>query len=811
VDEVRFAWRRLRHRSAATVASILTLACAIGAAAATWSLLAAVLIEPLAMPRASRIVVVESRAASARFATVRRDAILYPAFLDIRDSGVLEETAAEWMPPESLLTNAGSGTSFASVGFATFNYFDLLGIRIRAGRGFAAGDDRRGAQPVAILTDDYWDREFRRDPAVLGQMLTVAGRMVLIVGVAEPRFRGISLLRSADFYLPFHTIAGVASPITNYFADAGHVASPTSGTKVIGRLRPGSTAGDVAARLASLDALSKLDIELTPVQTAAVPFALRAGTRQFARLLGATVALLLLIGCATVAVLLLVRTEARRDELALCVALGASPRRLAAGIACEGALLTVAGACASLPIAWWLFSAAHTFQLPGGIAIERLNLHLDVRAVGAAAAAATVVALVVSILAATFGVAANAADSLRSRAGATPRIARRRTRSALVVAQVAVALVLVAGATLFARSLAAALSLNTRLDMSRLLTTTVSLGPYGYDATRASTFFVDLDRALAGDAAIASAAFKVDQGGMGGQLIVDGQPREFASMVRFVGVDGRYFRTLGLGVRAGRDFTAHDGPGSPLVAVVSASFARALSVDGTALGRRLTMPYFRPLRPPDVIEVVGVVDDLISDVSVLEPLTMYLPMRQGEATTYRSIMVTPAGSVESAQREVAAAVKSVDAAVARPVLVSLADGIARQMAAQRFGAVVLGALGAIAVVLTILGAYVMAESMAVLRMREMGIRAALGASRRQLAAIVLAETGRLVGFGLAVGFALAWAGAGTIRAFLFQIRPMDPSTLIGVSAAILALAVLISVRPAMKAARVDLAQVLKEP
>ena len=189
---------------------------------------------------------------------------------------------------------------------------------------------------------------------------------------------------------------------------------------------------------------------------------------------------------------------------------------------------------------------------------------------------------------------------------------------------------------------------------------------------------------------------------------------------------------------------------------------------------------------------------------------MHLPMRQGEATTYRSIVVRPAGSVEAAQREVAAAVRTVDAAVARPLLVSLEEGIARQMGAQRFGAVVLGALGTIAVVLTVLGAYVMAESMAVLRMREMGIRAALGASRLQLGRIVLAETGRLVGCGLAVGFALAWAGAGTIRAFLFQIRPMDPSTLIGVGAAILALAVLVSVRPALKAARVDLAQVLKD-
>jgi putative ABC transport system permease protein len=202
---------------------------------------------------------------------------------------------------------------------------------------------------------------------------------------------------------------------------------------------------------------------------------------------------------------------------------------------------------------------------------------------------------------------------------------------------------------------------------------------------------------------------------------------------------------------------------------------------------------------------------LITDVSILEPLTMYFPLRQSEATTYRSITVRPAGSSEAARREIAAAVKAIDPAVTRPTLASLQDRIARQMSTQRFGAVVLGALGAIAVVLTVLGAYVLAESMAVLRMREMGIRAALGATRLQLGRSVLVETGRLVGIGLAAGMALAWAGAGTIRAFLFQVRPMDVATLTGVGTGILLLAAAVSLRPALRAARVDLASVLKEP
>jgi ABC-type antimicrobial peptide transport system permease subunit len=210
------------------------------------------------------------------------------------------------------------------------------------------------------------------------------------------------------------------------------------------------------------------------------------------------------------------------------------------------------------------------------------------------------------------------------------------------------------------------------------------------------------------------------------------------------------------------------------------------------------------------MEIVGVVDDLVTDVSVLEPLTLYFPEPQSsEPSSYRTIVVRVASSSDAAAREVGSAVARIDAAVARPALITLEDRVARQMSAQRLGAVVLGALGTIAVLLTVLGIYVLAESLAVLRMREMGIRAALGATRRQLGAIVLADTGRLVGLGLLVGLLLAWAGAGTISAFLFQIRPLDPATLLGVALAIFGLALAVSLRPAVRAARVDLASILK--
>lgn len=817
MDELRLALRRITKRPGASLVSIVTLACAIGAAAATWSLLSAVLLRPLPVKDADRLVVAGTVMQSGRLAGMVLDGFVYPRFAAVRDSGIFEQVSAEWSSPPSFLTSTATGIPSvpASIGFVTFGYFDMLGVPIPLGRGFDGADDRRGASPVAILTDAYWRRTFDGRADAIGRTITVQGKTVTIIGVAAPGFRGLSLSRPMDFYLPFHTIADIDPGSMNYFADPGHSSSPTAGTKIVARLLPGASVEQGLARLSGLLASDsgagpKPVYRLTPINLSAIPFSARAGMSQFARLLASTVALLLLIGGGTVGMLLLIRTEARREELALCVALGASRGRLARGIVIEGALLAAAGALLGVPVSWWLFRGSGAFQLPGGITIERLALGVDAGVVAAAGVGALLAVVLISLIAATFGFTASAAESLRSRGGATPRMVRRRTRAALVTAQVAVAMVLVAGAGLFARSLVSALSLNGGLGMDRVITAVIGLRPHGYTMPRATAFFDDLQARLRSNAAVESVAFSAFQGGMGGKLGVDGMMRQFATDVWFTAVDERYFRTLGVRVTAGRDFSDADRMGAPLVAIVSESFARQLAEGGNPLGRRVTMPHSRAGQPPDVVEVVGVVDDVVTRVSVLQPLDMYLPMRQSDPTLARTLAVRTRGEADAARREIVGAIKGVDPAVAPGSLLTLEEQIGRQMAAQRFGAVVLGTLGAIAVLLTILGTYVLAESMAMTRMREMGIRAALGATRAQLGAIVMAETGRLVGLGLVVGLGLAWLGANTIRAFLFQVQPFDPLTLAGVAGTILTLALIVSVRPALRAARVDLGTVLKD-
>jgi putative ABC transport system permease protein len=295
-----------------------------------------------------------------------------------------------------------------------------------------------------------------------------------------------------------------------------------------------------------------------------------------------------------------------------------------------------------------------------------------------------------------------------------------------------------------------------------------------------------------------------------GKLVVDGEPRGFPSTVWFTAVDPRYFRTMGIFVTSGRDFSDLDAANAPRVTIVSESFARMLANGKNALGHGVIMPRRSKSQPPEVVTVVGVVPDVVTDVTLLEPLAMYFPLAQHDAGTGRSITIRATTDVDAVRREVLSTIKQLDSGVALRPLLTLRERINLQMSPQRLGSAVLGALGGIALLLTILGTYVLADSMATLRMHEMGIRAALGATGRQLGALILTETARLVGLGLAVGLALAWLGASTLRAFLFQVQPLDPSTLASVAAMILTVTLVVALRPALRASRLDLARVLKD-
>ncbi len=296
---------------------------------------------------------------------------------------------------------------------------------------------------------------------------------------------------------------------------------------------------------------------------------------------------------------------------------------------------------------------------------------------------------------------------------------------------------------------------------------------------------------------------------MSGTLAIDGVPRAFPTQVEFTSIDERYFSTIGLALAAGRDFAASDGPNAPLVGIVSESYARLLGEGGSALGKRITMP-FRPLgRPPAQVEVVGVVPDVITRVAVVEPLVLYQPLTQRAPSTSGQWVARAAGDPAATMRAVTTAIREIDRTIVPPTQVTMQESLSRQMNAQQFGAVVLGTLGGIAVLLTLVATYVLAESMAVMRTRELGVRAALGATRWQLVMLMLSDTARQVAAGLIAGLFLTWAAAGTIQSFMFRVQALDALTLTAVSAVISLLVLAVTLRPAFRISSLDLAAVMK--
>jgi len=806
-DDVRFAWRRLVKAPAATAASVLALACGIGGAAATWSLLSAVLLHPLPVEEPDRLFVVDQQNA------ILANVVSFPAhdyleYRAMRDSGAFAGLAAGG--PSSLLVSDGEGVPVPrEVYFASHDFFRTLGIRLR-GRGFQAADDQRGAPLVAVVSDRYWRNTLDADPDAIGRTVLVSDLPVTIVGITPRAFRGLDLTLAPDLYLPLHTRGDIGGPGPNYFAEPipPAVMSAIAWIRVVGRLAPGVTPADATARLSHI---ADGTLALVGVETSAIPQVARAGVAQFTRLLAVTVGLLVLIGCVTVGSLLLVRTEDRRDELSMCLALGGTRPQLARGIVLEAALLSLAGAALALPVALWVLQAIRRFALPGGVNIADLDLGIDGRALAATLACGTAATVLVSLVAGTLGLSSNLGDVLRARAAGTPRVTRRRTRATLVAVQVAVSLVFLTATGLFARSLSSALTLNPGFDARQIVTGDVSLSRHGYTPERTAQFLERLRRRLDSEPGVESVSLMDWLEGMsaGGRVEVDGESRTFSSMVFWIAVDEDYFETMGMQVLQGRDFTLGDGRTALPVAIVSESLARVIAEGKDPLGHRVGTSA-RHAGGRTMAQIVGVVPDVITNVRDVQPLVVYHTMRQIEAGQSGTIVLRARGEAGAAVGAMLAVVRDLDPLVTPGPVQTIEQRLRNQMGAQDLGIFVLGTLGTIAILLTLLGAYVLAASMSAVRRREFSIRRALGGTRAHLGGLVLADTARLVGVGLFAGLGLAWIGAGTIRSFLFRVEPLDPVVLLSVSGAILIVTLLVSLKPALDAARVEVAPLLRE-
>ena len=799
--DVRYSIRSLVKTPGLTVAAVLSLGLGIGANTTIFTWVQAVLFRPIpvaADPSTLRIAAMENRDGQSRSWS-------YPNYQDFRDRATLIEVVAQDDQTLSIAVDDSAERTWGAL--VSGNYFELMGLRAAAGRLLTPQDDvTPGGHPVAVISHAYWQRRFSGDPAIVGKSATVNNVPMTIVGVAPEGFIGSFLGVSSSAWVPMSMQREMMGGDRRQQRGNGWM-------QAIVRLKPGVSQEQAQAEATSI--MTQLALEhpqfnegrrLRIVQTWEAPFGAATVLTPILAVLSILVALVLVIACANVANLLLSKAVSRRREVAVRLSLGASRMRLIRQLLTESLLLAFVAGTAGVATAYWTMDLIMAFVPPVDMPID-LGLRMDsvtlMFAVGVSVATGVIFGLAPALQASSPQTIHALKEEGRSGTGGR---ATGRLRSALVVAQVAVCLVLLVGATLFLRSFRAAQTLSPGFDADRLVTASMDMFPSGYAGERNRDFqrrAIDAVEALAG---VESAAFgsRIPLGFGGNNstsVAIDGYvPREDEEIViNYSTVGPGYFRTMGISIRAGREYNETDTLESPRTVVINEAMARRYWPEGKALGSRVRFG-------PNAAEVIGIVaDSKYASINERPLPQLYLPMSRNEVSTLR-LFARAAGNPAPLVAEIRTAIRSLDAALPVYDARTVSEHMQVAVFAQRMAANLLGAMGVLALLLAAIGLYgVMAYAVSQ-RTQEMGIRLALGASPASLLNMIVSQGMKLTMIGLAIGLALALAAFGSIgavRTLLPGISPMDPITFIAVPLGLALIALLATWIPGRRAGKVD--------
>ena len=742
----------------------------------------------------------------------------YPDYLDLRQRATTFESVYAYsrFPQAMSLGGAGTGVGADSIygNVVTVNYFTALGAVPAAGRLFGAGDsDQPGASPVAVLGHRLWTRRFNGDPAIVGRTLTLNGHPFTVVGVASEGFHGTGI-RALDVWVPMGMVAAVSQG-TATLTDRG-----ARGLLIGGRLKPDVVISQAAAEA---DVIGKTierenqeqnrQVGLRALESSPVPG--NAGPIvAFLMLFMAIVSIVLIIACANVAGVLLARATARRQEMALRLAIGAGRGRLIRQLLTETLLLFVLGGLTGLVLARVMTSVLVS-RLPTLPFPVSLSLTLDGRVIAFTAALSFVAALLSGLAPAIQASKANVLPGLRDDA---PRVGRLRLRHAFVIGQVAFSIALIIPAGLFIRALHRAASIDPGFASHGVELISIDLTQGGYTNTTGRPFVRDLvDRVRLLPGVQAATVASVLPGGFEVRRELLSVPGGSSTSPSFVTVDWNvvepgYFATLRTPIVAGRDFTADDRDGTPPVAIVSESAARQFWPGQGAVGKTLLQPTWGPQGPTSPMRtllVVGVARDIQSS-SVIDGLArawVYAPFQQQYLSSMTIVARTTRG--QRIADELRALLASMNPNLPVITAQTLDDSVALGMAPQRAAASVAGSLGLVGVMLTGIGIYGVLAYAVTRRTREIGIRLALGARRADVIRMVLREGLSLTAIGSAIGVILAAAMSRVLAGFLFGIPPLDPMTFAGTTVLFTVIGVAACCVPVLRATRIDPTQALR--
>ncbi|HEU4506991.1 MAG TPA: ABC transporter permease, partial [Pyrinomonadaceae bacterium] len=687
----------------------------------------------------------------------------------------------------------------------TGNYFAVLGVNAQVGRTLQPADDQEAGAHAIVISDEFWRRRFNANPAVVGQTLTLNSTPHTIVGVAEPSFRGLRLGPPPEFWLSMSAVAN--------YADSGR---GDRSLRITGRLKPGVTIDQaqtqlttIAARLAQAYPDSNLGTIDRPREPR--PFTVereslieptgQAAVWRVSVLLFAVVGLVLLIACANVANLLLARASVRRREIAVRLALGASRGRLVRQLLTEGLLLALLGAAFGLLLTQWTVKLLPRFFRPNEM--NGLELGVDWRVLVFTLAVAILTAVVFGLVPAVQATRQNLLPSLKEETSSgAQRLRRLGLRNTLVISQLALSLVLLIGAALFVRSLQNALTFDPGFAAHELLTASMETRGAKMSRQQASVFYeeaVARTRSLPGVQSVTTASIvPLRGGGYRRNVYLDEyqpQPNEDMELnTNNIGLN--FFNTMGIPLLAGRDFTAADSEGAPLVVIVNEEFARRY-LGGNAVGKRLRLGSDSPSR-----EIVGVARTVRYRNLREQPLPfVYVPLAQDYQSDVTLMVRTadPLLLIGPLRNELSALNKNI------PVfsVQTMSEGIDGQIGVDRMIAALLSMFGGGALLLAAIGIYGVMGYTVAQRTHEIGIRIALGAEQRDILRMIIGQGVFLVAVGAGVGLLLALAATRVLESLLFGVSATDPLVFGGVLLVLVGVALLACYLPARRATKVD--------
>jgi putative ABC transport system permease protein len=798
ITDLKYAFRMLTKTPMFAVIAVLTLALGIGANSAIFSVVDTVLLRPLPFKDPERIVMAWSRYVNDSENGVHS----FPDYTDLRDQNRSFSGMAAFTRTAGTLAQAEDAQELEGVAI-TPEIFDVLGVPPLLGRGFNQEEAKDQGARVVVLTYPLWQRAFGGDQKILGQQVTLSGRSHTVIGVMPPGWKFPIEDERIDYVVPLQYL--VASALTNR---GSHFLS------VVGRLKPGVPIQQANAELSAIAGrLSKqypdTNMNFTSMNVVTLHSDVVGNVRPALMILLGAVVLVLLIACANVANLLLARAASRSREIAIRTALGASRLRVIRQLLCESLLLALMGGIGGLLLAWWgvdLLGAAGPQGLPH---IAQIKVNFTVCAFTFALALGSTVLF--GLIPALQVSRPSVNESLQQGAkGSTGGLHTNRLRAFLVVSQVSLSLLLLAGAGLLIKSFFNLRGTNPGFDPVRLMTMQLTLPRVRYpeldQQIRAHDAIMEKIAAIPG----VEASGGVNPLPLGGNiaslsLMVSGAaplPLGNHPGAGYVVVKPDYFQAMKIPVVRGRVFTRADTKDSPLVVMINEAFVRKHFPDRNPIGQQVMIDRGGGKAPP--CEVVGVVGDSRHDSLAAPPgPEMYVPFSQDPSRTMDLVMRVASTNLVGLQAEVKRAVHEVDKDLFVPKLEPMTSVLSTQLAQPRFNMMLLAVFAGVAMILAAIGIYGVIAYSVTQRTREIGIRMALGAQRAQMLSMVLRQSLTLVAIGIGIGFLVALGATRVMATLLYGVGANDLSTYAIVICLLGAAALLASYVPARRAMKVD--------